>query len=450
VKNQLLFLSTCLIISFVRTQEQPVYHVPIHGTIDMGLPYFIQRVVNEAEEHNAKAIIFDIDTFGGRVDAATQIKDIILDSKVITIAFINKRAISAGALISLSCDSIFMTPGASIGAATAVDLKGNKASEKVISYMREEMASTAEANNRSREIATSMVDEELSIPYFLNIEGDTLTARDVKGFSEGKLITLSTNLAVQLGISNKEIETYDDLLAHLNLSDAETVEITETWSEVLVRFLTNPMVAPLFMSLGMLGLFMEIKSPGFGVPGIFGLLCLALFFGSHLLVGLADMTEMLILFAGIVLILVEILLIPGFGIAGISGIGLIFYSFFKMLIGVYPSPADYYSAYMGLSIGIITTFVVVIVIFKTFPKTELYKRLIPFTPQKSEEGFTISKGYEKLIGEKGITRTDLRPSGKVEIQGKTYQAFSHGSYIDKDEEILVDGIDENQLLVKKV
>jgi len=198
VKNRLLFLFTYLIISLASAQEHQVYHVLIHGTIDMGLPHFIQRVVNEAEEHNAKAIIFDIDTFGGRVDAATQIKDIILDSDVTTVAFINKRAISAGALISLSCDSIFMTPGSSIGAATAVDLKGNKASEKVISYMREEMASTAEANNRSREIATSMVDEELFIPYFLNIDGDTLTAKEVEGFSEGKLITLSTHLAVQL------------------------------------------------------------------------------------------------------------------------------------------------------------------------------------------------------------------------------------------------------------
>ena len=450
MKNRLLFLFTYLIISLASAQEHQVYHVLIHGTIDMGLPHFIQRVVNEAEEHNAKAIIFDIDTFGGRVDAATQIKDIILDSDVTTVAFINKRAISAGALISLSCDSIFMTPGASIGAATAVDLKGNKASEKVISYMREEMASTAEANNRSREIATSMVDEELSIPYFLNIDGDTLTAKDVEGFSEGKLISLSTHLAVQLGISDKEIETYDDLLFHLNFAEAETVEITETWSEILVRFLTNPMVAPLFMSLGMLGLFMEIKSPGFGVPGIFGLLCLALFFGSHLLVGLADMTEVLILFAGIVLILLEIMVIPGFGIAGISGIGLIFYSFFKMLIGAYPSPEDYQFAYLGLSVGIITSFIVAVIMYKTFPKTELYQRLIPFSPQKSEEGFTISRGYEILIGEKGTTTTDLRPSGKVEIQGKTYQAFSHGDYIDKNEAILVDGIDENQLLVKKV
>ena len=197
-----------------------------------------------------------------------RLKILFLDSDVTTIAFINKRAISAGALISLSCDSIFMTPGASIGAATAVDLKGNKASEKVISYMREEMASTAEANNRSREIAISMVDEELSIPYFLNIKGDTLTSKDVEGFSEGKLITLSTHLAVQLGISNREIETYNDLLAHLNFADTETVEITETWSEVLVRFLTNPMVAPLFMSLGMLGLFMEIKSPFWGLNTI--------------------------------------------------------------------------------------------------------------------------------------------------------------------------------------
>ena len=298
--------------------------------------------------------------------------------------------------------------------------------------------------------ALRIMDEELSIPYFLNIDGDTLTAKEVEGFSEGKLITLSTHLAVQLGISDKEIETYDDLLSHLNFADAETVEITETWSEILVRFLTNPMVAPLFMSLGMLGLFMEIKSPGFGVPGIFGLICLGLFFGSHLLVGLADMTEMLILFAGIMLILLEILVIPGFGVAGISGIGLIFYAFFKMLIGTYPSPADYQFAYLGLSVGIITAFIMAVIIYKTFPKTELYKRLIPFTPQKSEEGFTISKGYEKLIGETGITTTDLRPSGKVEIQGKTYQAFSHGSYIDKDEEILVDEIDENQLMVKKV
>jgi membrane-bound serine protease (ClpP class) len=439
-----------ILFSFTMASNQPVYHVPIQGTIDMGLPHYLQRVIDQAESEEAAAIIFDIDTFGGRVDAATQMKDLILDSKVTTVAFINKRAISAGALISFSCDSIFMTAGASIGAATAVDLQGEKASEKVISYMREEMASTAEANNRPRDVASAMVDEELSIPFVVNSQGDTLTSKNVEGFAEGKLITLSTNLAILLDIADKQLNNIDDVLDHMNLGDAKKVEIKESWSEMLVRFLTNPTVAPLFMSLGMLGLFFEIKSPGFGVPGILGLTCLALFFGSHLLVGLADMTEFIILFSGIILILLEILVIPGFGVAGISGIILCFYAFFKMLIGVYPSPGDYEAAYFGLSIGIITAVIAAVILYKTLPQTSLYKKLIPFTPQKSEEGFTISRGFETLIGETGKTTTDLRPSGKVEIHGKTYQALSHGDYIDKDKEIQVDSVDENQLLVKKV
>ena len=450
MKNSSLFLFICIFASVLFAEDGPAYHVPIHGTIDMGLPHYIQRVVNEAEENNANVIIFDIDTFGGRVDAATQIKDIILDSKVTTIAFVNKRAISAGALIALSCDSIFMTPGASIGAATAVDLQGNKASEKVISYMREEMASTAEANNRSRSVATAMVDEELSIDFLLNMQGDTLTAKDVEGFAEGKLITLSTQLAVQLGIAGGEFERIEDVLKYLGLENVEQKNTEESWSEKLVRFLTNPVVAPLFMSLGMLGLFMEIKSPGFGIPGIVGLTCLALFFGSHFLVGLADMTEVIFLLAGIALILMEILVVPGFGVVGLSGIIMVFYSFFKMLIGVYPSPADYYFAYMGLSVGIITSVIMAVIFYKTFPHTELYQKLIPFSPQKSAEGFTISKGYDMLIGEKGKTVTDLRPSGKVEIIGKYYQAMSHGDYIENNEDIIVDGVDENQILVKKV
>ncbi|SVE28405.1 uncharacterized protein METZ01_LOCUS481259, partial [marine metagenome] len=242
----------------------------------------------------------------------------------------------------------------------------------------------------------------------VNSLGDTLTSKDVEGFSEGKLVTLSTNLAVLLDIADKELNNLDNVLEHMNLEDAERVEIKESWSEMLVRFLTNPTVAPLFMSLGMLGLFFEIKSPGFGIPGILGLTCLALFFGSHLLVGLADMTEFIILFSGIILILLEILVVPGFGVTGISGIILCFYAFFKMLIGVYPAPEDYQAAYMGLSMGMITAFIAAVILYKTLPQMEFYKKLIPFTPQKSEEGFTISKGYEALIGEKGQAITDLR------------------------------------------
>ena len=166
MKKPLIHLFIFVFCRLVASQSI-VYKIPIQGTIDLGLPPFIERVIHRAEVEKAEAIIFDIDTFGGRVDAATQIKDAILSSNVLTVAFINRRAISAGALISLSCEKIYMTGGGTIGAATAVDMKGTKGSEKVISYMREEMASTAEKRNRDTNIAKGMVDEELSFSYLV-------------------------------------------------------------------------------------------------------------------------------------------------------------------------------------------------------------------------------------------------------------------------------------------
>ena len=195
-----------------------VYRVPINGVIDLGLPPFIERALKEAEANNAKAVIFDINTFGGRVDAATQIKDAILGSKVPTIAFINRRAISAGALISLSCEKIYMTGGGLIGAATAVDMSGKKGSEKVISFMREEMASTAEKRGRSKEIARGMVDEELNFTH-LFIDGDSVEVTDIEGRKEGKLISLTTDQALKYHIADGTAETMDALLDSLGYSN---------------------------------------------------------------------------------------------------------------------------------------------------------------------------------------------------------------------------------------
>ena len=425
-----------------------IYLIPIKGDIDMGLPYFIERGINEAELNNAKLIIFDIDTFGGRVDAATKIKDAILDSNLPTIAFINRRAISAGALISLSCDSIFMTSGATIGAATAVDIQGNKGSEKVISYMREEMASTAEANGKSRDIASMMVDEGLSLSYFISVNGDTLTSNDIEGFKVDKLVTLTTKDAIKLNFSEAEIETFDLLVEYLDLVDYKVITIKSTWSEDLVRFLTNPTVAPLLMSLGFLGLLFEVKSPGLGFPGLAGIIFLGLFFGSHLLVGLADMIEILILFFGIILIFLEILIIPGFGVAGIFGGGLILWSIFYMLLGEYPNPEDYNNAYIGLSIATLGCLVCGILLFKAITQSKLYSKIIEYKPQRKEDGYSISKGYEKLIKKKGKASTDLRPSGKVEIDNNIYQAITTGDYIEKNSDIIVINIEENLLVVK--
>ena len=446
MKNKI-YIAVYIFISSFLLNAKSIYVIPIKGDIDMGLPYFIERGINEAELNDASVIIFDIDTFGGRVDAATRIKDSILDSKIPTIAFINRRAISAGALISLSCDSIYMTSGATIGAATAVDLQGNKGSEKVISYMREEMASTAEANGKSREIASMMVDESLSIDEFISFRGDTLTNIDIEGFKVDKLVTLTTKDAIKLGFSNLEIETLQLILEYLGYEKLKVIMLESTWSEDLVRFLTKPTVAPLLMSLGFLGLLFEVKSPGIGFPGIAGLIFLALFFGSHLLVGLADMMELLILFFGIIFVFLEILVIPGFGIAGITGGAFILWSIFYMLLGEYPNPEDYNNAYLGLSIGALGSLVSSVILFKAITQSKFYSKIIEFKPQKKEYGYSISKGYEKLIGETGIASTDLRPSGKVIVNNSSFHAITTGDYIEKNSNIIIIKIEENQLVV---
>ena len=351
-----------------------VYRVPIQKTIDLGLPPFVERAIGEAERARASAIIFDINTFGGRVDGATQIKDAILGSTILTVAYINRRAISAGALISLSCEKVIMTGGATIGAATAVDLSGKKASEKVISYMREEMASTAETRGRNSLMAQAMVDEEISFESII-IDGDTLAVNDLQGAKEGKLITLTTENAIRYGMADGKAETFDELLGLIGLADAQVVDLRVNWSEKLVRFLTEPTVSSLLMTLGFLGLLFELQSPGWGIPGTVGLICLALFFGSSLFTELATMTELLIIGLGVVLVLVELLLIPGFGVVGILGGLTILAGFFLMLIPAHPWPSDLSSAAGGLTIGILGGIVGIFLMGRVLVRTEFWKRI---------------------------------------------------------------------------
>ena len=203
---------------FAEGLNKKVYVIPIQDVIDLGIPGLVSRGIDLAEENNAKLMIFDIDTFGGRVDAATQIKDSIASTDIETIAFINRRAISAGSLISLSCDKIYMTEGATIGATSVVDMSGSKQSEKSQSYMREEMAATAEKSGKNPEIARGMVDEELSFEYLI-VEGDTLAVDDIEGRKEGKLITLTTELALKYGIADGKSESIDELLLSLEITD---------------------------------------------------------------------------------------------------------------------------------------------------------------------------------------------------------------------------------------
>lgn len=430
--------------------EPIVYRVPIQGTIDLGLPPFIERTIKAAEEDNAAAIIFDIDTFGGRVDAATQIKDAILGSDVLTVAFINRRAISAGALISLSCEKIYMTGGGTIGAATAVDMQGKKASEKVISYMREEMASTAEKRGRNTAIATGMVDEELSFTHLI-IDGDSVEVTDVEGRKEGKLITLTTEKALKYKIADGEEETFAGVLSELGISNASVRSAKENWSENFVRFLTNPIVASLLTTFGFLGILFELQSPGWGIPGTFGAVCLALSLGASYIAHLATMTDMLIIFVGVILLLVEVLLIPGFGVAGISGIGIIVWGLYELLLPDVPVGHEIQSmALTGLTIGIIGGIIGLVLLFKLMTKTEFWQKLTSPNVQEKEKGYTSSIGLERLAGEHGVTDTDLRPSGWVNVGDQRIFVVTEGSYIDKNENVKILSVDGNRVVVRKI
>ena len=439
------------IISIISTlNADAVYRVPIEGTIDLGLPPFIQRMIDKAESENATAIIFDINTFGGRVDAATQIKDAILGSDITTIAFINRRAISAGALISLSCEKIYMTGGGLIGAATAVDMSGKKGSEKVISFMREEMASTAEKRGRNKEIARGMVDEELNFSHLV-INGDSISVNDIEGRKDGKLISLTTEQAIKYGIADGTAESIEALMDTLSYGSLEVKESSENWSESIVRFLTNPVVASLLTTFGFLGILFELQSPGWGIPGFVGLTCLILSLSVSYIAQLATMSDMIFILTGLSLILLEMLVIPGFGIVGIGGIGFMLYGLYLLLLPEVPVGEEILGQAMdGFLIGLVGAIIGIVLLGKLMIRSKFWEQLTAPTSQKKDQGFSNTQGWEDLQGQLAITDTDLHPSGWINIDDQRIFVLSEGGFIEKGKKVTILSVDGNRVLVREL
>ena len=439
-----------LLYIFSVLYSDTVYRIPIEGTIDLGLPPFINRMLQEAKSMDAEVVVFDINTFGGRVDAATQIKDAILGVDIKTVAFVNRRAISAGALITLSCEQVYMAGGGLIGAATAVDMSGKKGSEKVISFMREEMASTAEKRGRNKDIARGMVDEELAFTHLV-INGDSVLVDDIEGQKEGKLISLTTDQAIKYGIADGSAETIDALLDSLGYSTAELIETSENWSEKIVRFLTDPVVASLLTTFGFLGILFELQSPGWGIPGFVGLACLILSLSVSYIAELATMSDMLFVFAGLGLILLEMLVIPGFGIVGLGGIGFMLYGLYLLLLPDVPVGEEIMEQAMdGFIIGLIGAAIGLVLLIRLMMKTKFWDQLTSPDIQKKEDGYSNTQGWETLDGLTGVADTDLHPSGWVKIGEQRVFVVSEGGFIDQGKEITVLSVDGNRVLVREL
>lgn len=400
-----------------------VYLVPVSGVIELGLAPFIERSIADAERAGALAVILDMDTPGGRVDAAERIADAIADAEIPVYTYVNRRAFSAGALISLATNRIYMRPGSVIGAATPVDGSGTKASEKIVSAMRSEMRALAEARGLDPTVAEAMVDESIEIAGVV---------------AEGKLLTLTTEEAVTVGYA----EQVDDLAALLEIvgaSGAEVIETSVNWAERIVRLLSHPVIAPFLLSLGFLGLLIEIKTPGLGLAGAAGLLSLSLFFGSHLIIGLAGMEELLLIGAGAVLVAVEIFVIPGFGLFGALGGAGILAGLYMSLVGDATLTADLTTAGWILSTTVAIILVTGWAILKRLPHSDrLFRsRIFLASSTDRDSGFESALPRPDLVGSEGVAITDLRPSGTGLFEDERLDVVSESEWIEEGTPIRV-------------
>jgi len=267
---------------------------------------------------------------------------------------------------------------------------------------------------------------------------------DMEGSKAGKLVTLTTEKALRLGIADDERDTFEEVLAALELTGAEVIDFSPNWSEVIVRFLTDPVVSSLLMTIGLLGLLFEVRTPGFGVGGIIGIIALALFFGTSFIAQLANFTEVLIFLAGLTLLLVEVVAIPGFGLAGIAGIGLMLWGMYEMLLGEYPTPEQLERAFIGLNIGIIGGIIGTILLLRVFVTSKFFKKHVPF----QAEEYSVALNMESLVNQVGVTLTKCMPTGKADFSGRHVNVTSRGEHIPKDTKVEVIKVEGNTAFVR--
>ena len=416
-----------------------VYVIAIEGMIDLGLAPFLSRTIREAQEAGAAAVLLNINTFGGRVDAAVAMRDTLLNAPVRTIAYVNQRAISAGALIALACDTLIMTEGGTIGAATPVVGGGGDetkpADEKSVSYVRKEFRATAEVRKRPPELAEAMVDAAVEIAGVVG---------------KGKLLTLTASEALEHKVAELAAPTVEAALSAAGIAGAEIRQARQTWAETLVRFLTHPVLSSLLMTIGLLGLLVEIRTPGFAVPGTVGLISLGLFFWGHWIVQLAGWEELLLIAIGILLLALEAFVIPGISVAGIAGIVALVAGLGMTLVGAGATGPIIMSALARVAFSILLAMAAAFVLLRMLPRVPFGRRLVLETGMAADRGFvSAAAGERRLVGRKGTALSPLRPAGIAEIEETRFDVVSEGVFIDAGSAIDVTRVDGNRIVVRK-
>ncbi len=425
---------------FGQSERPIVYVAPIEGVIDLGLAPFVKRVLDEASSAGASAVILEINTLGGRVDAAVVIRDTVLGARVQTVAFVNKRAISAGALIALSANRLVMAEGGTIGAATPVQIGqpgmgAQPVEEKTVSYLRKEFRATAESRKRPPLLAEAMVDADVAIPNVIE---------------KGKLLTLTTEEALKLKLIDFRADTLEGALERLGIRGAEVRRAAPNWAENVVRLLTHPIVSSLLITIGMLGILIELRTPGFGVPGAVGIASMALFFWGHWLVQLAGWEELLLIGGGMLLLAIEVFVTPGFGLLGAAGIAAILGGLVLSMVGAGVSGLFVLQAAGRVVLALLAALIASLVVLRFLPRLPFGRQLVLQTELPAAQGYASAPDSDRRwLGTQGLAHSTLRPAGIAELNGERVDVVSDGELIEAGEPIEVVRVDGNRIVVRR-
>ncbi|MDD1503418.1 nodulation protein NfeD [Lysinibacillus sp. CNPSo 3705] len=405
-----------------------VYHIPIHNEVERGLHAFLERAFKEAEENYAEAIILDIHTPGGFVNAAGDIAMLMDATDIRKIAYINKDAHSAGAFLALHADEIYMVPNGTIGAAAVIDSAGNAADLKAHSAWVAQMEAAAESkNNRKPIYARAMADASVDLPDFRA--------------GKGKLLTLSASEAEKVGYSNGTVSNFQDLLKATQLNGSDIIPVEPTFAEKLARFITNPIIVPILLSIASLGLVVELYSPGFGVPGIMGLSALGLFFFGHMVAGFAGYETLLLFIVGLALVVAEFF-VPG-GIVGILGGVLI-------LLSLILAGANMMQMLVAIFIALVVAIIGMVILMKFFgKKLHVLNKLVLMDATTTEEGYVSNVNRTELLGKVGTTVTPLRPAGTMLFGSERIDVVSEGGYVDAGKHVEVIKVEGSRIVVRQ-
>lgn len=433
MKKTLVLLVLLLAVFFgsfgISAAEGPVYVVTIDRTIDRTAESLLEKAIQEANLGMAELLIVEVDTYGGYLDNAIKMKDAIMSSPVPTVTFVNRQALSAGSLISLAGQQLYMAPGSVIGAAEARTGDNEKADEKTMSAWVAELTSTAEARGKDKEVAAAFADTNVVI------EGVS---------EEGTLLTLSDGEAKELNISNDTANSYRDICELMGVTATETVTVEVTVLERFAGFVTNPIVSGILIALGIIGIVIELITAGFGVSGILGLCALAIYFAGHMVLNSIGWVALVLFLVGLLFIILEIFVIPGFGIAGIAG-GIAILATVFMLA---PSPA---SALLSLLIAVVVTVVVLIVSFKNMKTRKIWRRFVLKDRTDADSGYTApNMDNEQYLGKVGVATSILRPAGAIDLDGERVDVITEGEFLAAGTRVKVIGLDGTRIIVRAV